>query len=1052
MANNTQEQKTFKYGDREYLIDDLLKLHAQQENNYYNFARDKGRYDEAAIAGLRNAITNRINSIKNGEAFEGDGTMSTDQPDNTKILTKKRILQRKNEYTNQDNTEWAKYYVNKLIEQLDSQNPKGAWDPSKYGLEAYLSGMGLNAKDIFEKYDLPQTDDPTEARKYDQRRSLLFNQLNNYKAWLQNKQFDFTKNDNEWDDSTLEDLDKLITNFDSYDENAISTFLRKLGAGDLYTTAFTSDKWDLSKTNKQISEASKKAAEEKKAKEEQEAYTKYMENLYNAYDALSDNNRGGSYFTTKGDGMFLMSDNEFNKWAETHTGDKDYYMNYLADKFYANPFDLEVAGEYLPLVGYFGGLKDVNIDGRTWSYDPRTIDRKNNRLVIFDKETGEMKHTFLGDIDEELKRMKREWRLKNGYEKASDKYTTYNEQGGVLSMQTGGGFNLAQAVNRKLEEQNKARAEETGNSEEVQKARDRVVSNGDDSFVSEKASIAQPDAGFSGAEIARLISIGADITSMFLDPVTGTAVGLGSTLLNFGSDIADDGFQWEDVKNLGINVGFDLLGAIPLFGDALGTGTKITRQLLKWAPRAMGLLAGYQGVENFDGMMESWGKLTSGDKDKKLTVQDWRNIAQSIGLITGGTRAIKNKAAQANMKKQAKVDGVVGVNVRDKNTGEIKQLLIDGETAKNIRNHKGDKTKIENELDQLETLKGKFGEKGDFEVVTKGGKWQRPIGRSENADGSKSWELRGFRGEGRADVRDVYDFNRIQQGPHSIGYQIPVVSQWLNNKHQMLMNRLNPGLNQQSYVGAKTSKQIDDEIAKLRQDQNGKAGVDTEIANVKAAMAARGKAQKSVTNKLAPARKKLKDLQKKLNGVADEATLTGTKTKLESDLVALDTQIQQRQNLLNAAQSDLQKLLNKKRIPKTQQKAHADAIKRARGRIQGHQAILNGYNTKKQQLTSDLNQTNTHLRNWGELAPTQANVKRLNDINSRLSQKNHTNAYNRLQQILSDLQINHSNIGGRQINWDMQEILKQAGIQNAFKQGGSINRNKINKFLNYGKR
>ena len=52
-------------------------------------------------------------------------------------------------------------------------------------------------------------------------------------------------------------------------------------------------------------------------------------------------------------------------------------------------------------------------------------------------------------------------------------------------MQTGGNFNLAQAVNRDLEARNIARAAETGNSPDVQKARDRVVSNGDDSFTSE---------------------------------------------------------------------------------------------------------------------------------------------------------------------------------------------------------------------------------------------------------------------------------------------------------------------------------------------------------------------------------------------------------------------------------------------------------------------------------------------------------------------------------------------------------------------------------------
>jgi hypothetical protein len=77
-------------------------------------------------------------------------------------------------------------------------------------------------------------------------------------------------------------------------------------------------------------------------------------------------------------------------------------------------------------------------------------------------------------------------------------------------------------------------------------------------------------------------------------------------------------------------------------------------------------LAAFQGVRNFDGMMESWGKLTT--KGEKMTVQDWRNIQQSIGLVTGTTRAIRNKAAQNRAKQTAKVDGVVGVNVYNKQT------------------------------------------------------------------------------------------------------------------------------------------------------------------------------------------------------------------------------------------------------------------------------------------------------------------------------------------------------------------------------------------------
>lgn len=49
MAETKQEKRTFKWGDREYLLDDLLEQHAKYENNYYDFARDRGQYDATAL-------------------------------------------------------------------------------------------------------------------------------------------------------------------------------------------------------------------------------------------------------------------------------------------------------------------------------------------------------------------------------------------------------------------------------------------------------------------------------------------------------------------------------------------------------------------------------------------------------------------------------------------------------------------------------------------------------------------------------------------------------------------------------------------------------------------------------------------------------------------------------------------------------------------------------------------------------------------------------------------------------------------------------------------
>ena len=1137
MAETKQEKKTFKWGDSEYLLDDLLKLHAEQEQNYYNFARARGQYDDAALNGLRAAVANRINAVKNGQTFSADGVLDSDVVDNTSIQTQKKGLFKKEKYVDQDNTEWAKYYLNKLVSNLKPHQKeevvdKGKWDMAKHGFAAYLTGQGYNAKGFFEGYDKRNPDNPEAARSFTQRHEQLRKHLSGYKDWISKKGFDFTKNDNEWDDNFMTTLDELINNQDWSDSNALSASLRKLGAGDAYTTAFTSDRWDLSKSDEDLTSEHKRKEAERKAKEEREKYATFAKGAYNDYLGLSDNNYGGTYFTSKGDGFFDMSDSEYEDWLNTHTNDKDAYMNQLQAKYYANPFDKTVAGEYLPLAGRFGALKEVNIDGKTWYYDPRTIDRKNNRLVVFDKETGEMKHTFLGDVTEEWNAIRRKWRQDNGYEDVADKYTAYNEQGGVLSMQTGGGFNLAQAVNRDLENRNKARAAETGNTEEVQKARDRVVSNGDDSFTSEQASIGQPDAGFSGAEIARLASIGADITSMFLDPITGTVVGVGSTLTNLGADIADDGFQWEDVKNFGINLGFDLLGAIPIFGDAFGTGAKITKNLIKFAPRAMAIFAGYQGVANMGGIMDSWGKLTSGDEKQKLTVQDWRNIAQSISLLTGGVRAAKNKATQNKIKQQARVDGVVGVNVRNRATGELEQVIVDGETAKNIRAAKGDRAKIEAELSKLDDFKDKFGEAGTLDVATGSGKWQSPIQKRDTPDGGTTREWMGFRGEGRAQVSDVYDFSRVPNGyGNGLGFKIPGVSDRLNAWHQDLMTRANSKLNPNvvDQRGKMSSDAFEAEQVRLLNDQ----GVEAQIGKVKAAVEARHKSLAKTDEFISKAQSDLEAQQRLAGGddlVARQADAEARLRGLSSNeaindahnAIAHHTATIARNKAKRAALSesrskqlsDMEEGLNARVSTK---KADIDVLKARRKYIKRRLAdgkphpkleaelkkinseireLNREYRTLKKDTPIQIAEARARIQSQYQRAYTQLGTstksakgaiataqpiaaqrkayseayaqqqaaisgqalqKRLNTLQGRKASHDpataHTHAYKELEIMLNNLRTSNPTIGGKAVTWAMDDILQRYGVApaDAFKQGGSISRNKINKFLNYAK-
>lgn len=1150
-----EEKRTFKWGDKEYLLDDLLKMHADQENNYYRFARDKGQYDDTALSGLRQAISDRINAVKSGKSFGADGVLDTDIADNTTIQTQKKGLFRKAKYVDQDNTEWAKYYLNKLVGQLKPYEKaatpdKNTWDITKHGLSAYLTGQGLNAQEIFEKNDLRDEENPEAKRSFTQRYDLLRKHLTGYRDWLASKGFDFTKNDNEWDDNFLSDLNNLV-NSESFDSNTLAASLRKLGAGDGYTTAFTSDKWDLSKSQGELD------AEAKKRKEEQEAKLK-DQHMKEAQDYFhSQKRQSNAIYATPFDYSNYqfksgMNANFANWYNDLNAEEQLQYGTHLgrSTKAWGGAWSqlmnaLKSGQQYTDknlgvlLQGTFETqpqqFRDLG-DGNYLIMDSIT---DNGQGTVYNPNSGYMDTVFLGDIaDRNADIMEAYKNL--AYKYANNKYNTnyenkryhFKEGGEIPKHQYGN------AVNYNWETTDKAiepRAKTNNKTVEDQQDRDRYIN-------SSNKSVDNPDAGFTTAEMVRLGSIAADIGSIFLDPISGTAVGLGSTLANFGADVMDDGFQWSDVGNLGINAGFDLLGAIPIFGDAVGTGTKITRKLVKFAPRVMAGLAAYQGVANFDGMMDSWNKMTSSGEDTKMTVQDWRNIAQSISLITGGTRAIKNKAAQNSMKKQAQVDGVVSVNVRNKNTGKIEQILVDGKAAEAIRKNRNNIPEIEKTLSEIEGFQGKFGEGGNYEINLKKGGWQSPIGRNKDELEGGSWELRGFRKDGVADINNYYDFSRVRGYSNNMGYALPFAQKWTDN-----LNRWHIGatqtLNKQHQVGQNlqgkmTGSEIDDQFKQLLKDN----GIDDQITALNKEMESRNSYQTVAKEKLTKAQEALQSNKDRTKNLATEQELNANKATYEQelrnlpdDMVIRDAEnaiahnqsiidrnkakrqqlsesrsqnlqqmekgmkarIQQKRKdiaTMKEAKKRLEKLKTKGTIGPRQQKTLANLpqkikqaekdirtikkdIKSARTRITNQyqkaytklgqetktakgkrataqpiaeqRAKLNKYKTKLKGVESDLaihadvNAKNTSIQqrvnNWQSY------------LNARNPQNAHTNAYTKLENMLNNLSTQHTQIGGRTLDWDMKSILDRYGVKGAFKEGGSIDRNKINKFLNYAK-
>ena len=1051
-----QEKKTFKWGDREYLLDDLLSMHAAQENNYYNFAKTRGQYDETALQGLRQAITNRINAVKSGQEFSGDGVLDTDIADNTRIQTQKKGLFKKEKYVDQDNTEWAKYYLNKLVSNLkpyEKAKPvEQGYNVDQHGFGAYLKGQGLNAKEIFEKNDLRDEENPDNPRAYTQRHDILRKQLTGYRDWLASKNFDFTKNDNEWDDNILSDLNALV-NSEKFDNSTLAASLRKLGAGDEYTTAFTSDKYELSENSGD--------AEKRKQEKRDKEWNAYKEGLLSDFNALERMTGQMNQYIGK-DKDFNVSDEDLAYYMDSvkisGAGAEKAHWDKLDADYKANPYNAAVAQIILPMKakqGRLGTIQSGNYTG--WMYDPDTKNSSRNSVMAFDPISGKQEEIFIGHVTDDWNRIKNKWMIDNNYLKES---AQFNKEGGILEFQTGGTFSSYEMAKEYKEKKNKEKAAQTGKSEKVQASRDRVVSNGDDSFTSDDPTLSQPNAGFTAAEKVRLGSIAADIGSIFLDPISGTAVGLASTGANFVADVMDDGMQLSDWGNLAVNAGFDLLGAIPVFGDAVGTGAKITRKLAKFAPRVMASLAAYQGIANFDGIMNSWSKFASGDKDQKLTVQDWRNIAQSISLVTGGIRATKNKAAQNAMKTKARVDDVVGINVYDKQAKQTKQILVDGETAKNIRAAQGDKTKVEAELAKLEEFKDKFGESGTLEVLTKGhGPLQSPIHRTTRADGSKSFELRSMRGEGRAQVTDVYDFSRVPEGYGSFwGYQSKRGEQ-LTRWHQGKMEQLNKSINPlpENHRGALTVAEVDAQVKALNDPLN------AQVESMKTAMARRTAGIDALEAQTKTTLSEVQALQRKLHGLnkntvsSELAGLHGATKGLRS----LELEVQSKKQQVTSLDSQIKALdqqiaLEKSNgLPTGNLEARKNNLETqltaSQTQLTAIEAQLTALRTSSEPKLQRQAELENALKDFEKLRILQKRLGNLHNKSAQAATTNHTREYLKLEQMISDLQTNHSNIGGRDLQWDMSDILNRAGVTNAFKTGGNINRNKINKFLNYAK-
>lgn len=148
-----------------------------------------------------------------------------------------------------------------------------------------------------------------------------------------------------------------------------------------------------------------------------------------------------------------------------------------------------------------------------------------------------------------------------------------------------------------------------------------------------------PHTEWSKAELLRLGAIGGDIASLIasmtgVGSVASAGIGMASTAANQAADMAEGMGFLESLGNNAVSYGLDVLSLIP-FARAAKVPRTI-KAIAGFAPKLMAIISTTQGISNAPEITKSLSKLNSSES---LTVEDWRNIANGIQIVLGGTAA-----------------------------------------------------------------------------------------------------------------------------------------------------------------------------------------------------------------------------------------------------------------------------------------------------------------------------------------------------------------------------------------------------------------------------
>ena len=164
----------------------------------------------------------------------------------------------------------------------------------------------------------------------------------------------------------------------------------------------------------------------------------------------------------------------------------------------------------------------------------------------------------------------------------------------------------------------------------------------------------KPHTEFSNADYIRMGALAGDVASLIasmtgVGSVASAGLGVASTAANQTADMMEGMSFLESLARNGGSYALDALSLIP-FAKAAKV-PKMIKNLGKIAPIITTVISGTDAVANGGEYLKSWNKVTNGES---LSVNDWRNILNSLQLVTGGLaathRASKGKSNVESVK------------------------------------------------------------------------------------------------------------------------------------------------------------------------------------------------------------------------------------------------------------------------------------------------------------------------------------------------------------------------------------------------------------------